>query len=187
MLERAGHRGRESERGRHEAGSGGRMRTRPPTTHRRQTRGLRTEERARARRSCSLCGRRRMTQVESSEADGGAHGRRREGRGLCPVCFPRASPSSGRGLPAREGALSAAPLLFLAASSTPSPDSIMCRSPPPPPPPLSLPPDRPPSERVEPPSNLGRASERQVSGRRTWTESGLALPCGRRPSATAES
>ena len=146
----------------------GRMRTRPPPPGDRHADGG-----GRARTPLMLsCRRRRMTQIESSEAAGdeGAHGCRREGRGLCPVCFPRASPSVGRPRPAGEGGRSFSRSTALSCGLFPSPDSIMCRSPPPP---LPLPPDRPPKGSSLQP----RASERQVSGRRRV--SGLALPCGR--------
>ena len=74
-------------------GVGGRMRKRPPPpADDAQETDTRTEDGGgRARTPLMLsCGRRRMTQVESSEADGGegAHGgRRREGRGFVLSAF----------------------------------------------------------------------------------------------------
>ena len=140
-------------------GVGGRMRTRPPTTHRRQTRGRR---RGRARAPMLSFGRRRMTQVESSERGRRGQGRARAqagGKGaLSCLLSARVAligpPPAGGGRRSfcRSTALSCG--LF--------PDSIMCRSPPPPPPPppLSLPPDRPPKGSSLLPTSGGRASDR---------------------------
>ena len=105
---RAGERERSLERGSGRTDAG-------LTTHRRQTRGrTRGWRRARAHDAHALL---RPSRNDAGRVERGRRwrGRRRErGRGLW-SCLLSASPSAGR--PASEGALSAAPLLFLAASS----------------------------------------------------------------------